>query len=123
MTKNKLTLGQFALKENWQVLQLLALIPSLAGLQSDDYLILLCSVSVIALTVTVVMVHRLKIPDISIEAAKHAAALIVAVHFYALAKTSGDGLNWPFLTATLLVLLAFARLLYKDFKEFTTHEQ
>ena len=123
MTKNKLTLGQFALKENWQVLQLLALVPALVGLMSEYYFILLCSVSVIALTVTVVMVHRLKIPEISIEAAKYAACYSLIVHFYALAKASGDGLNWPYLTVTLLVLLAFARLLYNDYKEFVARAQ
>ncbi|MDP5131968.1 MAG: hypothetical protein NWQ54_13870 [Paraglaciecola sp.] len=123
MTKNKLSLGQFALKNNWQVLQILALVPALVGLISEYNFMLLCSISVIAMALTVVMAYRLKIPKYSIETAKHATALIVFLHFYALAKASADGLNWPYLAVTVLVLLAFSRLLYNDFKEFTAREQ
>ncbi|EJI84609.1 hypothetical protein AEST_25420 [Alishewanella aestuarii B11] len=101
----------------------MALLPSAGGLKSDDYFMLLCTVSVIAMALTVVMAHRLKMPKVSIEAAKHATALLIVVHFYALAKASTDGLNWPYLAVTVLVLLAFARLLYNDFKEFTAREQ
>lgn len=123
MTKNKLTRGQFAFKNNWQALQLLALLPSAGGLKSDNYFMLLCTVSIIAMALTVIMAHRLKMPKVSIEVAKHATALIVVVHFYALMKASSDGINWSCLAITLLVLLAFARLLFNDFKEFTAREQ
>lgn len=123
MAKNKLTTWQYAFKNNWEVLQLLAFVPAIVALMGGHYSTLLYSASVIALALTVAMAHRLKMPKVSIEAAKHAACFIVVVHFYDLVKTSADGLNWSHLTTTMLVLMAFACLLYNDYKEYVAREQ